>query len=81
MELIKDVEQLYLNLGKSIILKYEEENLAKKNIIQAYVYLKNKIFINAYLIKSKLGSADLSVNHKLSNKFIKLMHESEDLNG
>ena len=69
----------YLNkqlLAKQIILKHHtgQEN---NNIISAYVYLKNKICINIYLIKSGLGSPDLAVNHKLKAKFITIWQERE----
>jgi len=40
--------------------------------VEAYVYLKNKIFINAYLIKSGIAVADRKANHKHKNKFLEL---------
>lgn len=52
------LEYLKKNIyGKFVILKdcYENKN---ENKIMAKVYLKNKIFINAYLIKAGLGSPD-----------------------
>jgi len=62
-------------LGKQVLLKgaFGIDN----EIISAYVYLKNKIFINAHLIKSGLGSADLTVDHRLLKKFIKLQEKRE----
>jgi DNA modification methylase len=75
----KDEALAYLRtriLGKQVLLKENGGN--DHEIISAYVYLKNKIFINAYLIKCGLASPDLSVNHKLRDKFIKLkMHADE----
>jgi DNA modification methylase len=56
-------------LGKQVILK--DDYIIHDGLIGAYVYLKNKIFINAYLIKCGLGSPDLSISHRLENKFIK----------
>lgn len=46
--------------GKFVMLKdcYENEN---ENKIMAKVYLKNRIFINAYLIKAGLGTPDNEV--------------------
>jgi DNA modification methylase len=73
----------YLNdylLGKNIILKYDDNKSLIDNTRFAYVYLKNKIFINAYLIKSGLGSPDLSLKHKLRNKFIRLFKERNNFN-
>jgi len=44
-------------------------------LVKAYVYLKNNIFINTYLLKSGLGTPDLSVSHRLKNKFTDLATE------
>jgi hypothetical protein len=64
-------------LGKQVLLKENGSN--DHDIISAYVYLKNKIFINAYLIKSGMASPDVAVNHKLNKKFIKLQeHRGEN---
>ena len=57
-------------LGKNVLLK--DNQVMDNGRISAYVYLKNRIFINAYLIKVGLGSPDLSVNHRLRDKFTKL---------
>jgi DNA modification methylase len=57
-------------LGKQVLIK--DDYIIHNGLIAAYVYLKNKIFINAYLIKCGLGSPDLSISHRLKNKFAKL---------
>lgn len=70
----------YLNkhlLGKKIIIKNLIEN-NNNDIALAYIYLKNKIFINAYLIKSGLAYPDLSIEHKFANKFVKFMRDREN---
>jgi len=53
-------------------LKFDEKHHLDRPIIDAYVYLKNKIFINAYLIKSGLATADPAISHRLKNKFARL---------
>jgi DNA modification methylase len=58
-------------LGKQVLLKEDGNNDREKN--SAYVYLKNMIFINTYLIKAGLASPDLSVSHRLADKFHQLM--------
>ena len=63
-------------LGKDIILKFDNNKILNENTAVAYVYLKNKIFINAYLIKSGLAIPDLSINHKYKEKFINLWRET-----
>ena len=40
-------------LGKQVIIK--DEQVIDPDLISAYVYLKNRIFVNAYLIKAGLG--------------------------
>ncbi len=62
-------------LGRKIIIK-GEQTTSGNNDTSAYIFLKNKIFINAYLIKSGLAFPDLSVEHKYKNKFIRLIRES-----
>ena len=66
----------YLNnrlRGKPIIIKTAAQSSG--NIIPAYIYLKNKIFINTYLIKSGLGYPDLAVHHKFKEKFLRIWKE------
>jgi len=62
-------------LGKGVIVKYGSIKQSDNSISKAYVYLKNKIFINAFIIKSKLGSVDNSIHHKFTNRFLKFMQE------
>jgi DNA modification methylase len=65
-------------LRKDIILKFDNNKILDKNTVVAYVYLKNKIFVNAYLIKSGLAIPDFSVNHKYKEKFIGLWKEPKN---
>jgi DNA modification methylase len=64
-------------LGKQVLLK--EDGSDDHGITSAYVYLKNKIFINTYLIKSGMASPDLAVNHKLNKKFIQLQEQRVEI--
>ena len=48
--------------------------------LSAYVYLKNRIFVNAYLIKVGFGSPDLSIEHRLKDKFIRLQNRAAEAN-
>jgi len=57
-------------LGKEVILKINEGEVAGSETVNGYVYLKNKIFINLYLIKSGLAIPDLSQPHQELNKFV-----------
>ncbi|HOW81991.1 MAG TPA: DNA methyltransferase [Spirochaetota bacterium] len=64
----------YLNkfvLKKEIILKFDKKHhVESKDMIHAYVYLKNKIFINSYIIKSGLAKVDISTDYEMKSKFV-----------
>lgn len=57
---------------KEIILDFDRNSVLDNNTVEAYVYLKNRIFINAYLIKAGLAEADRSKDYKNKAKFIEL---------
>ena len=63
-------------LGKQIFLKFDQPKNAGGNAIKAYVYLKNKIFINAHLLKSGIARPT-SEEHRLRQKFLSLWQESK----
>jgi len=65
----------YLNkyiLGKEVFLRLENNKVLDENTVMAYVYLKNKIFINSYLIKSRVASPNVSAQYKLKDKFLEI---------
>ncbi|MBC7361595.1 MAG: site-specific DNA-methyltransferase [Candidatus Aminicenantes bacterium] len=62
-------------LGKEIILKINENQSVDSDTVNGYVYLKNKIFINLYLIKSGLAVPDTSLVHKQMEKFLSAVRE------
>ncbi len=59
-------------LKKSVYLKFDKNYVVEKNYVDAYVYLKNKIFINAYLIKTGLAVTDKNSDFDLKERFFKL---------
>jgi len=59
-------------LKKEVYLKFDNGSVLDKNTVSAYVYLKNKIFVNAYLIKSGIAEADTTKDYKYKAKFIEL---------
>ncbi len=59
-------------LGKNVFLKFENNKPLDNDTIMAYVYLRNKIFINRYLIKSGIAVPDLSSEFRFKNKFLAL---------
>ena len=68
-------------LKKEIMLKMESNSVLNENTIQAYVYLKNRIFVNAYLIKSGIARADRTKEYRLKTRFIQLEEEYKNGKG
>jgi site-specific DNA-methyltransferase (adenine-specific) len=58
--------------GQKVYMKFDEEKYDLQNNLLCYLYLKNKTFLNAHLIKEGLVEPDLSMNFKYKSKFIKL---------
>jgi len=64
-------------LGKEVIIKIGNNEVSEGETVNGYVYLKNKIFINLYLIKSGLAIPDPSQAHKEMNKFRSAIREKD----
>lgn len=62
--------------GQKVFLKYDEQKYDDNNRLLCYLYLQNKTFINAHLVKEKLVSVDTSVNFKYKPKFLQLADNS-----
>jgi site-specific DNA-methyltransferase (adenine-specific) len=61
--------------GKRVFLKYDKvKHDSEKNLL-CYLYLENKTFINAHLIKNGLVQVDSDVDYKYKDKFLKLLHQ------
>ncbi|WP_456464530.1 DNA methyltransferase, partial [Persephonella sp.] len=59
-------------LKKGVYLKFDKGYVPDKDFVEAYVYLKNKIFINTYLLKSGLATVDMDSDFDLKSRFIKV---------
>lgn len=55
--------------GKKVFLKYDEVKHDNENNLMAYLYLENKTFINAHLLKENLALVDNSIDFKYKTKF------------
>ncbi len=75
----------YLNefvLKKEVILKFDKKQHSEsKEKVYAYIYLKNKIFINMYIIKSGLAKVDLLTEYDMKSKFINQSNKPGVFNG
>ncbi len=59
--------------GKRVFLKYDALKYDTENNLLAYLYLENKTFINAHLIKNGLVSVDIEQDYKYKEKFLSLL--------
>ncbi len=57
---------------KRVFLRFDSLKYDKNNNLLCYLYLQNKTFINAHLIKNKLVKVDNNLAYKYKMKFIKL---------
>ena len=58
--------------GKKVYLKYDQKKHDNDNNLMAYLYLQNKTFVNAHLLKEKLVDVDEALDFKLKSKFKKI---------
>ena len=60
--------------GKKVFLRFDDEKYDKDNHLLSYLYLENKTFINAHLLKQRLALVDDSIEFKYKTKFINLYY-------
>ncbi|HBQ82084.1 MAG TPA: DNA methylase N-4 [Bacteroidales bacterium] len=62
--------------NKKVFLKYDSTKYDKNNNLLCYLYLENKTFVNAHLLKSGLVEIDRKIDFKYKEKFLTLIsHE------
>lgn len=66
--------------GQRVYIRFDNEKYDDKNNLLCYLYLENKTFINAHLIKNGLADVDSAANFKYKEKFIKLREASVNEN-
>lgn len=59
--------------GKRVFLKYDTIKYDAENNLLGYLYLENKTFINAHLIKNGLVQVDRKIDFKYKDKFLNLI--------
>ncbi|MDR1975127.1 MAG: site-specific DNA-methyltransferase [Bacteroidales bacterium] len=55
--------------GEKVFLRYDEVKHDSDNHLMAYLYLENKTFINAHLLKDRMADVDENIDFKYKNKF------------
>jgi modification methylase len=58
--------------GQKVFLKFDAIKYDKEDNMLCYLYLWNKTFLNAHLIKNKLADVDSSIDYKYKSRFLKL---------
>ncbi len=58
--------------GQKVFLKFDTTKYDSEGNLLCYLYLKNKTFINAHLIKNHLAKADSSLHFKYKDKFLSM---------
>ncbi len=58
--------------NQKVFMKFDSQKYDQNNNLLCYLYLKNKTFINAHLIKNGLTEVDMESVYKHKNKFLKL---------
>jgi len=56
--------------GQKVFMKFDKQKYDKQNILMCYLYLKNKTFLNAHLIKEGLAEPDTQIDFKYKDKFL-----------
>ncbi|MDK2988457.1 MAG: modification methylase [Methanothermococcus sp.] len=62
--------------NQKVFLKFDTNKYDDKNNLMAYLYLKNKTFINAHLIKNNLVDVDDNREYVHKNRFLKYKNEA-----
>ena len=60
--------------GKRVFMKFDEQKYDDENNLLCYLYLENKTFINAHLIKTGLVIIENNRNYKYKDKFVKFFN-------
>jgi len=56
-------------------MKFDSRKYDERNNLLCYLYLKNKTFLNAHLIKNRLAEVDLSYDFKNKERFINYLKQ------
>ncbi|MDD3553755.1 MAG: DNA methyltransferase [Deltaproteobacteria bacterium] len=58
--------------GQKVFFKFDNKKYDEQNTLLCYLYLKNKTFINAHLLKEGLAEVDTTIDFKYKNKFLSI---------
>lgn len=63
--------------NQKVFMKYDETKHDSENHLLVYLYLKNKTFLNAHLIKNGYANVDTSYEYKSKNRFLNYFNEAQ----
>ena len=58
--------------GKRVYLKYDADKFDSEDHLMGYLYLENRTFVNAHLLKRKLALPETEKDYKYKDKFLNL---------
>jgi len=58
--------------GQKVYIKFDNKKYDEENRLLCYLYLKNKTFINAHLLKEGLAEVDTTMDFKYKNNFLSI---------
>ncbi len=61
--------------GKKVFLKHDKVKYDSNNNLLCYIYLENKTFVNAHLVKSGFVQVDSEVDFRYKEKFLNLYQQ------
>jgi len=62
--------------GQKVFIKFDNIKYDEKNNLLCYLYLWNKTFLNAHLIKNGLADVDVVLDYKYKSKFLNLQKQA-----
>jgi endonuclease YncB( thermonuclease family) len=64
--------------GQRVFLRFDAAKYDAENTLLCYLYLQNKTFLNAHLIKKGLADVDTTADYKYRSKFLEYRRETEN---
>ena len=61
--------------AQKVFLKFDSTKYDERKNLLCYLYLRNKTFINAHLIKNRLVDVDRSIDYKYQSRFINYLNK------
>ena len=56
--------------GQKVFMKFDSTKYDRENNLLCYLYLQNKTFLNAHLIKNGMADVDTSMDYKYKSRFL-----------